>query len=208
MNSNGFEGFVLAGGKSSRMKTDKAFLKFGDETFLERAVKALAATCGERVKVVINRNQKAKFEKGFASLRFVFDLFPERGALGGIHAALKNCERDWALVLACDLPFVNGDAMQALARIALDSAENIAAIVPKQSDGRIQPLCAAYRVKDCLDKIEKLLIDEASPPARRLLEIIPVRLIEPDELTSGAPSESLFFNVNRPSDFEKAKGKR
>jgi len=196
------EGFVLAGGKSSRMKTDKAFLKFGDETFLERALKAFSPTCGEQVKIVINENQKAKFEKGFPSFRFVFDVFPERGALGGIHAALKNCARDWALVLACDLPFVTGAAIRALAEMALNSPESIAAIVPKQGDGRIQPLCAAYRVKDCLSEIEKLLNNEASPPARRLLEIIPARLIEPGELAPGAASDFLFFNVNRPSDFE------
>jgi molybdenum cofactor guanylyltransferase len=196
------EGFVLAGGKSSRMKTDKAFLKFGDDTFLERAVKALSPVCNEQIKVVINENQKAKFEKSFPSFGFVFDVFPERGALGGIHAALKNCERDWALILACDLPFVTAAAIKALANIVLNSAENIAAVVPKQSDGRIQPLCAAYRVKDCLSEIEKLLNDETSPPARRLLEIVPTRLIEPDELAPSEARDFLFFNVNRPSDFE------
>ncbi|HEY0050502.1 MAG TPA: NTP transferase domain-containing protein, partial [Pyrinomonadaceae bacterium] len=79
-----FSGYVLAGGKSSRMKTDKAFLKLRGETFLERAVRALSRACGERVKIVINENQKAKFAKSFPSFDFVFDVFSERGALGGI----------------------------------------------------------------------------------------------------------------------------
>lgn len=193
---------MLAGGKSSRMKTDKAFLKFGDETFLSRAVKALATVCGEPVKVVINQKQKAKFEKSFPPVKFVFDVFGERGALGGIHAALKNSERDWALILACDLPFVTAEAIKALAEIAESSAEDIAAVVPRQFDGKIQPLCAAYRVKNCLPEIEKLLSDEPSPPAKRLLEMIPTRFIEPCELASGEASDFLFFNVNRPSDFE------
>ncbi|HLM00422.1 MAG TPA: molybdenum cofactor guanylyltransferase, partial [Pyrinomonadaceae bacterium] len=144
-----FSGYVLAGGKSSRMGTDKAFLKSGGETFLERAARALSTGCGGRVKIVINEKQKAKFEKGFGSFEFVFDVFPECGALGGIHAALKNCESDFALILACDLPFVTAGAIRALTEIALNSNEDISAVVPKQLDGRIQPLCAVYKIKFC-----------------------------------------------------------
>ncbi|HEX8251049.1 MAG TPA: molybdenum cofactor guanylyltransferase, partial [Pyrinomonadaceae bacterium] len=135
-----FSGYVLAGGKSSRMKTDKAFLKLGGETFLRRAAGALAPACHGRVKIVINENQKAKFEKSFPSFDFVFDLFPERGALGGIHAALKNCETECAIILACDLPLVTGEAIEALTKCVV--SEDIAAIVPTQPDGRFQPLCA------------------------------------------------------------------
>src|SRR4051812_31514007 len=100
MNSSQFSGFVLAGGKSSRMKTDKAFLQIGGETFLERAFNALAPTGGE-VKIVINEAQTEKFRLIFPALDFVFDIFPERGALGGIHAALKNCKSVYAVILAC-----------------------------------------------------------------------------------------------------------
>jgi molybdopterin-guanine dinucleotide biosynthesis protein A len=197
-----FSGFVLAGGKSSRMKTDKAFLKFRDETFLERAVDTLSPFCGKKVKVVINENQRSKFEKRFPSLEFVFDIFPERGALGGIHAALKNSRSTWAIILACDLPFVTKETIKTLSEIALNLPENIAAVVPEQSDGRIQPLCAVYRVKDCLPEIEKILNNEDSPSMKDFLKIVPTRFVEAVELASGEQSESLFFNVNHPSDFE------
>jgi molybdopterin-guanine dinucleotide biosynthesis protein A len=197
-----FSGYVLAGGKSSRMKTDKAFLKFNGETFLERAVNALSPSCNERAKIIINENQKAKFEKSFASLDYVFDIFPERGALGGIHAALKDSRSVWAAILACDLPFVTKDAIKALAEIALNSPENIAAVVPEQPDGKIQPLCAVYRVKDCLPEIEKILNNEVSPSMKDFLNLVPTRFVEAVELAAIEPSEFLFFNVNRPSDFE------
>lgn len=208
LSKSNFEGFVLAGGKSSRMGADKAFLKFDGETFLERAARALSPICRERVKVVINQNQKAKFEKKFPSVDFVFDVFPQRGALGGIHAALKNSGSVRAIMLACDLPFVTVEAIEILAKIALSAPENIAAVVPKQFDGRIQPLCAVYCVKDCLPEIEKLLNSEDAPSVRDFLKTVPTRLVEADELSLAGKSEFLFYNVNHPSDFESIKKMR
>lgn len=198
---NSFDGFVLAGGKSSRMKTDKAFLKFGDVTFLERAASAVAPSCGA-VKIVINENQKEKFRLNFAEFDFVFDFFYERGALGGIHAALKNSNADWAIILACDLPFVTAGAIEKLAQIAVNAPENVSAVVSKQSGGQLQPLCAAYRVKNCLPKIEAIFENEFSVSMRDFLEIIDVKFIEEGELT-GDKTRDLFFNVNRPADFQR-----
>lgn len=197
-----FSGCVLAGGKSSRMGTDKAFLKFAGETFLERAVRALSPVCGEQIKIVINEKQKAKFEKSFPAFAFVFDVFSQRGALGGIHAALENCESDFAIILACDLPFVTENAIRVLAEIALNSPANIAAVVPRQADGGIQPLCGVYRVKDCLPEVEKILNTADSPSVKDFLKNVPTRFVEAAELTTEDEYEFLFFNVNRPADFE------
>lgn len=198
MNTN-FSGFVLAGGKSSRMKTDKAFLKFKDETFLERAAAALAPNCGE-VKIVINKTQSEKFKRHFPALDFVFDRFPERGAPGGIHAALKNSNKDWAIILACDLPFVSAEAIEKLSRIVSNTPENIAAVAPEQFDGKVQPLCAAYRVKMCLPKIGELLEKEIHFSMKDFLKLLPARYVGQSDLTNNKTPD-IFFNVNHAGDF-------
>ncbi|MCY7345506.1 MAG: NTP transferase domain-containing protein, partial [Pyrinomonadaceae bacterium] len=95
-----FSGYVLAGGKSSRMQTDKAFLEIGGETFLSRAVKTLSETCENRVKVVLNNHQNNFIERLPANISPIFDAYENRGALGGIHAALTDCPTKYALVLA------------------------------------------------------------------------------------------------------------
>lgn len=195
VSKNNFTGYVLAGGNSSRMKTDKAFLQIGGETFLTRAARTLAEVCAGKVKIVLNQNQTAP-----QNYECVRDIFTERGALGGIHAALCNCRSDWAIILAVDLPFVTSEAIENLQNIALASNE-FSAIVPKQIDGRLQPLCAAYRVKDCLPKIEEFLRKESSNAVKDFFALLPTRFIEPNELTTDL-AQNLFFNVNCPSDFQ------
>lgn len=193
MNFNDISGFVLAGGKSSRMKTDKAFLKFDGETFLEHAFKTLAPLC-KNVTIVINKNQKPKFEEAFPALDFVFDIYTMRGALGGIHAALKNCETKFALILAVDLPFVTVETLRKLTRISAD----FSAIVPRQPDGRLQPLCAVYRVSECLPELEELLKTDDSASAQYFLRLVSPKTVEADSLSDNA---DVFFNVNNSRDF-------
>jgi len=194
MNFNDLSGFVLAGGKSSRMKTDKAFLKFKDETFLEHAFKTLAPLC-KNTKIVINKDQKTKFEKAFPGLDFVFDIYTMRGALGGIHAALKNCETKFALIMAVDLPFVTTEALEKLIGIS----DEVSAIVPRQNDGRLQPLCAVYRVGECLPHLEGLLARDISASAQYFLKLVSPKIVEADSLSNTA---DVFFNVNDGQDFE------
>jgi len=195
-----FDGYVLAGGKSSRMKIDKAFLEFGGETFLTRAVKTLSTVCDNRVKIVLNKSQTNFIEKFPDRVPHIFDVYENRGALGGIHAALSDCRSQWTIILAVDLPHVTSEVIENLSRIAFKS-KDFAAIVPIQTDGRPQPLCAAYCVKNCLPKLENLLEETISTSVRDFLKIVPTHFIGQDELTMNG-GEDLFFNVNRPSDFQ------
>jgi molybdenum cofactor guanylyltransferase len=192
-----FTGYVLAGGKSSRMGADKSLLAIGGETFLERAARTLAPA-GE-IKIVVNENQKENFERRFPAAKFMLDVFAERGALGGIHAALSDCETEFAVVLAVDLPLVGAETISALINFAL-SATEFSAVVPRQTDGRFQPLCAVYRSAVCLPVVEKLLSEKSSVSMREFLEKIAVKFVAPKELNAAANS---FFNVNQPSDYEK-----
>lgn len=200
MNLSQFSGFVLAGGKSSRMQTDKAFLEIGGETFLVRAVKILQSVGENRVKIVLNRTQSDFVGRLPAGVSAVFDVYENRGALGGIHAALSNCATKYALVLAIDLPFVTTEAIASLAKFALSSGE-FNAVVPRQLDGRVQPLCAVYRARNCLPALEKLMLDNERASVRDFLELVAPRYVEQRQLTAGDGGD-IFFNVNYPADFQ------
>lgn len=188
-----FTGFVLAGGRSSRMGKDKIFLRIDGESFLMRSVNTLAGIC-RSVKIVLNQQQAIE-----TNLQTVRDIYPERGANGGIHAALANCETKFAVVLAVDLPLVNREAIVKLARLAL-AANKFSAVVPMQTDGKPQPLCAVYRAGNCLPPLEKLLSENDTASVRDFLEIIAPKYVAASRLSK---NDNLLFNVNYPADFQK-----
>ncbi len=196
-----FEGFVLAGGKSSRMGADKAFLEIGGETFLERAVKILSDAGGSPVKIVLNRRQTHFIEKLPAGVPYVFDIYENRGALSGIHTAFKSCASRRAFVLACDMPSVTARAIENLVKAASKSPEKFA-VVPKQSNGKIQPLCALYEVEKCLPVLEEFFVSDAGGAVKNFLKLVPTLFIEEHLL---GENKNLFLNINRPSDYQKIK---
>jgi molybdopterin-guanine dinucleotide biosynthesis protein A len=199
-----FDGYILVGGKSSRMKTNKAALRLGEETFAERAFAALKKITFGRVSFVIGVNQTG--ESLPVNVSRIKDIFPNKAALGGIYTALANSTNEWAIILACDYPFVTTDLFVRLAKIAGSVDERISAIVPIQPDGRVQPLCAFYRVRTCLAVAEQLLKSDEIPPVRRILENVATRPVYFEELADLPGAENFFANINDPEDFLRAVG--
>ena len=189
---NNFTGFVVAGGKSSRMGTAKYALEINGETFLERAVNALKPVC-ETVKIVLNDDQNIETNQPV-----IRDIYKGRGAAGAVHAALTSCETKFAVILAVDLPNVSTESIETLTNIALASNKYIA-FVPRQTDLRPQPLCAVYRAKYCLPSLEKLLAENDSVSVKDFLDQIAPKYVEANRLSA---DENLLFNVNYPADFQ------
>ena len=194
-----FDGYILVGGKSSRMKTNKAALCLGDETFAERALAALQKITSGRTSFVIGANQTG--ESLPINVSQIIDIFPSKAALGGIYTALAHTTNEWAVILACDYPFVTQDLFVRLAEITNAVDEEISAIVPIQPDGRPQPLCAFYRAKNCLAVARQLLKNDEIPPVKRLFENVATRRVYFEELKDLPGSENFFANINNPEDF-------
>jgi molybdopterin-guanine dinucleotide biosynthesis protein A len=186
------EAFILAGGKSSRMGTDKAQLRLGTQSFPHRIAHALSSISA-RVSMVGTHAANA------GAWPVVADVYKEWGALGGLHAALDACRSEWAAIVACDLPFVTGELFVRLA----SARENFAAVVPVQEDGRLQPLCALYRKEPCLRRAEELIaVGERRP--RVLLDGVQARRVAFRELADLPGAEHFFTNVNTPEDYAHA----
>src|SRR5215475_7737984 len=104
-------GFIQAGGRSSRMKLDKAWLEIDGAPMIERVIAAARPAAAGSLGIIINAGnpQIGRYEKLAASCdaKLIFDLHEHLGPLGGIHTALAHCgDGESALILACDMPFI------------------------------------------------------------------------------------------------------
>ncbi len=188
---NLLSGFILAGGASSRMGTDKAELLIAGQTFVQRIAAAMASTVSSVALV-------GKPLATGPNIPTVPDVHEHWGALGGVHAALAACESRWALIVACDLPFVT----EALLARLTGFADAFEAVAPIQADGRPQPLCALYQVNPCLEKAERLIKSGERRPIA-LLQSVRARWVDFSELSDLDGADRFFDNINTPDDYSR-----
>jgi len=191
MAMNDVQAFILAGGASRRMGTDKSQLLVERQTFTERIAETLLKLTDSVTIVGRQAND--------SSLQGISDVYPQWGALGGLHAALAACKRPWAIVVACDLPFVTAELFTVLSEMRGEHE----AVVPIQPDGRPQPLSALYRVDPCLERATKL-IEAGERRPLDLLEVVQTRWVAFAEIRNLAQSERFFVNINTPKDYYEA----
>jgi molybdopterin-guanine dinucleotide biosynthesis protein A len=186
-------GYILTGGKSSRMGADKAFLDFGSRTLLERAIAVVYET-SPNLSIV---GDPAKFA-AYGSV--IADLYPGCGPLAGIHGALLHSSAELNLMLAVDMPFVSRELLDFL--FAAANETDAIVVVPRTARG-FQPLCAVYRRAFAAAAEEALRAGNYKIDA--VFAGVAVRVIEEEELARAGFSERMFFNVNTPGDLRTAK---
>ena len=188
----GISGAILAGGKSSRIGTDKALLKLDGQTLIERAVSTLRPYTGDPI-IITSASDKYKF----LNLSVYSDIIANAGPLGGISTALEKSNTTHCLVLACDLPFVSGQ----LIKILCDRSLTHDIVVVDAGHG-VEPLCAVYS-KRCLASIRKQL-DSGQYRVTNFYHYVDVKVIYLEQLNKIFIPETLL-NINTLEDLEKAK---
>ena len=189
--------FILAGGRSTRMGTDKAFVLLDGRTLLAGALD-LARSLTDDVRIVGDPSKFASFAP------VVEDLFSGCGPLAGIHAALRSSQTDLNLLFAVDMPFLTPALLQYILGRAQDS-DTAMVTVPRTAQGW-QPLCAVYR-REFASIAEKALRAGRYKIDALFTEAGAQAIGEP-ELQSAGFSLDLFSNLNTPDDLAEATSKR
>lgn len=197
-------GVVLAGGRSSRMGTNKALLTVGSRKVIETLISAMSGVAED---VWIAANDREAYQDFGRTI--VPDLLPGQGPLSGIHAALHATKTPWVLVAACDMPFVPPELFGFLqdavneAEASHTGVQGCQAVIPVEQ-GRVQPLLAAYHVS-ALPALEESL---RSGKLRMTdwLEQLEVRYVSEEDVAraTGRDAGHVFFNMNSPEDYERA----
>jgi molybdenum cofactor guanylyltransferase len=177
--------FILAGGKSTRMGRDKAFVEFEGRTLLGRALD-VARSIASEVQIVGGREKFARYAP------VVEDIFQNCGPLAGIHAALRISSTELSLILPVDMPFVTAAFLQYLILQAWEEGE--AEVTVPRIEGRWQPLCAVYR-REFANAAEKAL-KAGKYKIDPLFAVVRTRVIAPEELQKSGFRDDLFRNLN------------
>jgi len=191
---------ILAGGKSTRMGTNKSFLKIGDKTIIERLIDLLQSMFKD---VILITNEPDDYK--FLGLPIYEDIFRHRGPLAGIHSGLKNSKTNLNFIISCDLPFMTREMINYLIKYKTDKLITVA-----KADGFIQQLAGKYSRK-CLSTSEKIL-KEATMNENRdnvqkkrkcnvlsLIDLVGAEIISAESLPFY--NKDLYFNMNRTEDY-------
>jgi molybdopterin-guanine dinucleotide biosynthesis protein A len=185
--------FVLAGGQSTRMGADKAFMQLEGRTLLGHAL-ALAKSVTSDVRIVGSPEKFAAFGE------VVEDEFPQHGPLAGIHAALRASSSELNLMLAVDMPFVEVPFLEYLFQEAA-RRQSVMVTIPRAA-GAWQTLCAVYR-KPFADLAEQEL-RQGKNKIDPLFRDIEMRIVDEHELTEQNFSPEMFRNLNTLEELKQA----
>jgi molybdopterin-guanine dinucleotide biosynthesis protein A len=185
-------GFVVAGGRSARMGSDKAVLPWGGTDLLGHALARLRRVTGD-VRVLCGPTPRYEGR----GVPVVVDRLADAGPIAGIAAGLAECGSRPGLFLAVDLPLVPVGLLERLAGLA----SSWDAVVPVSPRGP-EPLCAAY-APACLEPIRRRVAKGEMRttsfwPDARVLEL------DASELRAFGDPGDLFRNVNTPAELEAA----
>lgn len=181
-------GLVLSGGKSTRMGNDKGLIHYHGIPQREYLYKLLEVAC-DTVFLSVRGEQKEELEAGF---NYIVDDNNYRGPLNGILSAhTKHPNVSW-LILACDLPLIDKEAIYIL--ISKRDRSKIATAYATKESRLPEPLIAIWEPQGLLAAIKYMETAKGSCP-RKFLINADVKIIYPEK-------DDVLYNANSLTDYE------
>lgn len=179
-------GYVLAGGKSTRMGTDKGLVDWNGKPLIQHVTDALMHSVS---KVFVVTGNPAYSQFGYP---LIADLIPEAGPAGGIYSALQHSETDYNFIVACDMPCIKSGTIDKMLALADASEITVAAFENPE------PLFGIYR-KSCAERI-KLLMEKKVLSLQQIIRHFETRVLSAKDHDWLIRDE--FVNMNRLSDLQ------
>lgn len=188
---------VLAGGKSTRMGSEKRELEIGGKSFFEGAVEKARKISKD---IIISFGDEGQIKGDSKDATLVVDEERERGPLFALASSLKRCKGSYAAVLPVDAPLLNPDIYGRMAE-EIEKDPTIEAVVPRNDDGP-QPLYGIYGVSAFLSACNKTITRGGESVVEAISALKKVRFIDVEEFRKIDPKLLSFHNVNTPKDLK------
>lgn len=187
------QGIILAGGKSSRMGTNKALLTLNNKKVIEHIIEEMKQITDD---IIIIANEPELYQK--YNIPIFEDRYMHSGPLAGLETALFHMAGDIAVVTPCDTPFVHHSVYNKL----LHQMHTQDAIVPKY-ENRLHPLAGVY--KKTVHSFIEQKIKNNELRMTSFYDDINVHIQEDFDEIDQSVLRKHFFNMNTVEDFNKAK---
>ncbi len=182
-------GYILAGGKSSRMGTDKGLMLYKGKEIVKYSMEQLQPIV-DKVVIVSNNMEYEKL-----GVEVIPDLIKDIGPAGGIYSALDHSDVNLNFIVSCDMPFITKEAINFI----IENTSSSQITLPCQH-GQLEPLFGVYS-KTCL--VQWLtLINQGCIKIKDLASNFDLRTINIDDNELFHPT--FFTNINTKEDFLKA----
>jgi molybdopterin-guanine dinucleotide biosynthesis protein A len=184
---------ILAGGASTRMGVDKAFLTYEGTPLITRVHDVLAPLFAD---VLIAAGTETPGRGPFPA-RALYDAMPGLGPLAGLVAGLKAAQTPWLFMVACDMPHLDP---RVIARVVAERGPGIMAVVPESAGGLES--CHALYAKAALPAIEAAMAEGERAP-HRLFHRIATHIVPKTEIAALDPTFRSLANLNTPDDLKR-----
>jgi molybdopterin-guanine dinucleotide biosynthesis protein A len=193
---------LLAGGLGSRLGSDKALYPLASKPIIRHITDRISGLSDEFWVVIARNASPSEYSKALPTFARIINDVPEgKSPLIGIVTGLRAASSQYAIVLSCDIPFVN----RLLIQLLLRKASGAEAAIPRSKAGHLEPLQAVYRRDSMLREAEQALAEGCLSPIdaiSRLTRVVYVSI--EDEIRTMDPELRTFFNMNTRGDVERA----
>ncbi len=200
-NKGNLGAIILAGGKSSRMQSNKVFLKIKGEPLVKHVVR-VTSRISNHIILAIGKHDR---EENYASIlpksvKITRDKTEKKAALYGMITGLETIETDYAVILAVDTPFININVIKQLQI----EAQGFDVAIPVWPNGNIEPLYAVYNVATTIWAFKKAVEEGENRIKDVINKLKHINYVPVEKFKDLDANLNCFFNINTPKDFKTA----
>lgn len=193
---------ILAGGKSSRLGRNKAFILLQNKPLVRHVYDTVASVCESIVLTTKPSRGASRYSTVLpSSVRVAYDVTKAQTPLVGILSGFSALNTQYAMVVACDMPFIKVEVIRHL----FNSAGNSDTAVPVWPDGSVEPLFAVYNVRRAKESFESTLRAGLTSPQKALKALKRVNYVSVEAVRKYDPHMVSFFNINTEADLRVAR---
>jgi molybdopterin-guanine dinucleotide biosynthesis protein A len=184
---------ILAGGGSTRIEGDKGLRMLRGEPLVGHVIRRIADRVDEVILVLGSEGQRRDYSQIVGGdAKFVVDVYGDGSPLVGAMTGLKSASGEYALITACDMPFISHRALEML----FEEGAEFDGAVFQWPNGWIEPLLAVYKVEPSLEMASELY-ESGDLRIRRILQNLPnVKMIPMERLKAFDPDLLTLFDAD------------